>query len=79
MKYKIGIVEVVTFRHSMVIDAPEGTDMDNLLDTAQKERNMDDVRMSLREHGCEILKYDEDGSGDTEIEIDDMDEVKEEE
>ena len=77
MKYKIYITETVTFRHEMVIDGPTKSNIDNILDAAQDNNHMDDARQTLLDNGCKIISFTEDVSGDSAIEIDDMDEIDE--
>lgn len=75
MKYKIYITETVTLRHDMEIDVPTECDIDNILDSAQDNTHMDDVKQTLLDNDCKIVSFTEDGSGDCEIEIDDYNKI----
>lgn len=77
MKYKINICEKITYNHETTIES-DSTNIDHILDEAEKADCLDDVLDNLRERRCEIVNFvkDEDGSN-TEIEIDDLEELKE--
>lgn len=80
MKYELNVRQVIVCNHTVVINAPEGKDIENILDKAQKHANfLDDITSNLERLGCEIVDtYEDDGDTD-EIEIDDYNEVKGEE
>jgi len=75
MKYEINVNEKRTLNHTIILEVEDGVDLDSILDAAQKESSLSDVRYSLREQGCDIITVSEDEDGDSEIEIDDMFEV----
>ena len=77
MKYKIYVTEKVKFVHEMVIEVPDDCDIENVLDNSEKGRNLSDVGCLLTEQNCNIISITRDGSGDSEIEIEDMDELDE--
>ncbi|WP_297419167.1 hypothetical protein [Clostridium sp.] len=54
----------------------DGTDLDSILDVAEKEISLEDVVYVLKEHGCDISEICEDDSSIPEIEIDDMMEIE---
>ena len=79
MKYKIYVTERVKFVHEMVIEVSDDDDIETILDNAEKGRNLSDVGCFLTENNCNIISITRDGSGDSEIEIEDMDELEGEE
>ena len=76
MKYKIWVTERVKFVHEMVIEVSDNRDVEGILDNAEKGRNLSDVKCLLKEQDCNIISVTVDGSGDVEIEIEDMEEIK---
>lgn len=78
MKYRIGVNEIITNNHVIILEVDSDKNIDSILDIAQKEKSLSDVKYSLKENGCKIISVTED-EGIGEIEIDDMDEVKDEE
>ena len=77
MKYKIYVTEKVKFVHEMVIEVPDNCDIETVLDNSEKGRNLSDVGCLLTDQNCNIISITRDGSGDSEIEIEDMDELDE--
>ena len=77
MKYKIWVTERVKFVHEMVIEVSDNRDVEGILDNAEKGRNLSDVKCLLKEQDCNIISVTEDGSGYSEIEIEDMEEINE--
>jgi len=77
MKYEIYVTEKVKFVHEMVIEVPDNCDIETVLDNSEKGRNLSDVGCLLTDQNCNIISITRDGSGDSEIEIEDMDELDE--
>jgi hypothetical protein len=76
MKYKIYVTEKVKFIHEMVIEVPDGCEIETILDNSEKGRNLSDVGCLLTEQDCNIISITRDDSGDSEIKIEDMDEIE---
>jgi len=76
MKYKINICEKVTYNHGAVIES-DSTNIDHVLDEAQKADCLDDVLFNLKQRGCKIISSCRDEGDYGEIEIDDLEELKE--
>lgn len=75
-KFKISIDEKVTFQHEMIVEAKSANELEEVLDQIEREaRHRDDVDSILEANGIKVLEFTEDGSGDVEIEIPDMEEV----
>lgn len=75
-KFKITINEVVNFNHEMTVEAKSESELNKVLNKIEKEAaHRDDVDYILEKHGIKILDFNEDGSGELEIKIPDMDEI----
>ena len=75
-KFKITINEIVNLNHEMTVEAKSESELDEILDKIEREADhRDDVDYILEEHGIKILDFKEDGSGEVNIEIPDMDEI----
>lgn len=76
-KFKITINEVVNFNHEMVVEAENEFELEEVLDKIErKAKHIDDVDHFLGESGIKVLDFIEDGSGEVEIEIPDLDEIE---
>lgn len=74
-KYKISVLETLAFNHEITLES-DTSDIDKILDEAQKERCLDDVILTLEEKGCNVLNVDKDDGSYGEIEIDDYEEME---
>lgn len=74
-KYKISVLEALAFNHEITLES-DTSDIDKILDEAQKERCLDDVILTLKDKGCNLLNVDKDDSSYGEIEIDDCEEME---
>ncbi|AAL96810.1 hypothetical protein [Clostridium perfringens] len=76
-KFKITINEIVNFNHEMTVEAKSESELNKVLDKIEREANYrDDVDYILEEHGIKILDFNEDGSGEVNIEVPDLEEVE---
>jgi hypothetical protein len=77
MKINIKICEKVKFEHEATIEVPEGIDIEEMLDKAEREDQLDDVLYVLEEkYKCKMLEISRDNDGaDSEIEIDDYEKI----
>lgn len=75
-KYKINICETVPFNHTVIFES-DALDIEKVLDKAEKENCLDDVVFALNDQGCKVINVDRDEGSCGEIEIDDLEEVKE--
>lgn len=75
-KFKISIDEKVTFQHEMIVEAKSANELEEVLDQIEREAiHQDEVDSILEANGIKVLEFTEDGSGNVEIEIPDMEEV----
>lgn len=76
-KYRINVQEVVAYNHSIGFEYFGCLDeVDTMLDDIENEsRSFDEVKYLLSKKGCQKIEVCKDGSGDVEIEIDDMEEL----
>lgn len=74
MKYGINVVEKVKLNHTITFEIDACLEeVDTLLNKAQSgAMGLDDVASALSRLGCKDIEVIEDGSGDVEIEIDDL-------
>ncbi|HAT4302237.1 TPA: hypothetical protein I9089_002342 [Clostridium perfringens] len=75
-KFKITINEIVNLNHEMIVEANNEGELEDVLDKIEREAiHRDDVDYILKECGIKVLDFIEDGSGEVEIEIPDIDEI----
>ncbi|XZM32281.1 hypothetical protein ACSXAY_10140 [Clostridium perfringens] len=77
-KFKITINEIVNFYHEMTVEVKSESELNKVLNKIEREANhRDDVDYILEEHGIKILDFNEDGSGEVNIETPDLEEIEE--
>lgn len=77
MKFKLEIEEVVTFRHSIIVECNSENELNKVCDEIEKEdlyRGSDYAL--LLENKLNDVEFIEDGSGDSEIECTDLYEIE---
>lgn len=75
-KYRINICETVPFNHTVIFES-DAPNIEKVLDKAEKENCLDDVVYALKSQGCKVSNIDRDEGDYGEIEIDDLEEIKE--